>query len=422
MGNEVQNLRKDLIDLDIEEIKINRELYNLQMQINAQLSNAKKIKIKNNYKQIAEKKLLYLENKKRLLFEDKNNLNIIGQNLANNQNKMIDTEFETGEHEDIKNNKEDNKLNLVSNNSSKGKKFIVDKIETNKDINKDINNNNIENINDKKEKINDLEKQNETKITKKNNKTKLKEIKKDSNNNNNKNNKINDENKNDGINNDNENNKKINNNNDEIEENLNINEYKRFFFDRLSSLGSKPNINKSMDNKNSSIDEELEIVGLSQNGFLKDKLSDYLVGSSVESSSNDNRNNSSMYNNYYKNRPKSGIQGVNRQLISTNKKNDENKEFIISTNDSNKRNLNYEENEDKDEENKKRDDNLQGQVETEESINNKDTGINTVEKSKEKNKMNITNERRLLKNNRNKSFYFLEDSSMQENTINKESE
>ena len=39
MGNEVQSLRKDLIDLDIEEMKINRELYNLQLKANEQLLN-----------------------------------------------------------------------------------------------------------------------------------------------------------------------------------------------------------------------------------------------------------------------------------------------------------------------------------------------------------------------------------------------
>ena len=53
-------------------------------------------------------------------------------------------------------------------------------------------------------------------------------------------------------------------------ENLNINKYKRFFLDKLSSIS---NINKPIDNKNSSIVEELEVVGLSQNEILKDKLS-----------------------------------------------------------------------------------------------------------------------------------------------------
>ena len=416
MGNEIQNLIKDLIDLDIEEIKINRELYNLQMQINAHLSNDKKVKIKNNYKQIAEKKLLFLENKKRLFLEDKNNLNKNEKYLLNNQNnkkqnKMIYTEYITGENEDSKNNKEDNKLNLVSNNSSKGNKnLIVDKFEANKIIN---NNDNIENIVYKKQKVNNLENQKQIKLAKINTKTKSKEIEKDSSNNGNKNININNENKSNNVFKDNDNNKIKNIYNNEIEINLNINEYKRLFFDKLSSLGAKSNINKSMDNKNSSLDEEVEIVGLSQNDFLKDKLSDYLVGTSVASSSYDNRNNSSMYNNFYKNRPKSEISGINKKLISSIKKNDENKQFIISTNDSNKKKLNYEENKGLKDKGKK--DNLGRQIETEESINNKYTGTNTVDKSKKENHMNNINERKILKNYRNKSFYFLEDSSVLEN-------
>ena len=83
-----------------------------------------------------------------------------------------------------------------------------------------------------------------------------------------------------------------NNINEDLDENLNINEYKRIFFDKLSSLCPRSNINKSMDNKNSSIVEELEVVGLSQNDVLKDKLSDFFVGTSVASSSNQNKNNS----------------------------------------------------------------------------------------------------------------------------------
>ena len=118
----------------------------------------------------------------------------------------------------------------------------------------------------------------------------------------------------------------VNNNNnikEDLDENLNINEYKRKFFEKLSSLGPRSNINKSMDNKNSDIVEELEVVGLSQNDILKEKLSDFFVGTSVATSSKYNQNNSSMHNHYYKNKAKSEISGVKGQLISSSKSNDE---------------------------------------------------------------------------------------------------
>ena len=115
-----------------------------------------------------------------------------------------------------------------------------------------------------------------------------------------------------------------------------------------------------MDNKNSSIVEELEVVGLSQNEILKDKLSEFFVGTSVASSSNNNKNNSSMYNNYYKNKsksenipqsenkPKSEISRINPQLISLsksgNEKNEENNEENNSENTLNNINSNYGEN------------------------------------------------------------------------------
>ena len=75
MGNEIQNLREDLIDLDIEEMKINRELYNLQLEINAKLPKEKKVKIKKNYKEIAERKLFFLEQKKIKLSEEEKQKN-----------------------------------------------------------------------------------------------------------------------------------------------------------------------------------------------------------------------------------------------------------------------------------------------------------------------------------------------------------
>jgi hypothetical protein len=244
----------------------------------------------------------------------------------------------------------------------------------------------------------------------------------------------------------NNNNNRYNINNDnnikeDLEENLNINEYKKKFFEKLSSLGPRSNINKSMDNKNSSIVEELEVVGLSQNEILKDKLSDFFVGTSVASSSKCNQNNSSMHNNYYKNRPKSEISGINRQLISSSKSNnDDNDNDNVNDNANDNDNdkginsiniQNINDNCGESEEfigrgNKKRfGTGATGEkYDTEESINNKETGSNTDEKYKDNNNDNHenVNERKLLKNNRNKSYFVLQDSSMIDNSQMKESE
>ena len=225
-----------------------------------------------------------------------------------------------------------------------------------------------------------------------------------------------------------------------MEENLNINEYKRKFFDKLSSLGPISNVNKSMDNKNSSVLEELEVVGLSQNDILKDKLSDFFVGTSVASSSNNNnKNNSSMHNNYYKNRPKSEISGINQQLISASKsgnednenneenEGDEENEDNNTYNSQNNKNSNYEENQkytDRNNENENENGygtGITGEKNDTEETMNKEVVNNNNEKYKEKNNINEINERKLLKNNRNKSYFVLEDSSGIDNSSAKES-
>ena len=200
------------------------------------------------------------------------------------------------------------------------------------------------------------------------------------------------------------------NEDDDLEENLNINKYKRKFFDKLSSLGPRSNINKSMDNKNSSIVEELEVVGLSQNDILKDKLSEFFVGTSVASSSQQNKNNSSMHNNYYKNRPKSEMSGINKQLISSSKSNTENdEEGNNSSNYNNNINSNYEKsrelinNENENENGKKVE-----KSDTEETIN-KETGNNTNEKYKEQINEKKKKEKKLLKNNRNRTYFEFDD-------------
>ena len=68
----------------------------------------------------------------------------------------------------------------------------------------------------------------------------------------------------------------------------------------------------------------LELIDLSQNENLKEKLSEFFVWRSVVSSSQ-NKNNSSMGNNYCKSRLKSEISVRNKLLISSSKSNDENR-------------------------------------------------------------------------------------------------
>ena len=48
-------------------------------------------------------------------------------------------------------------------------------------------------------------------------------------------------------------------------------------------MGPRSNFNKPMDNKNSSIMEELGFVGSSQKEILKDKTPEFSVGTSVAS-------------------------------------------------------------------------------------------------------------------------------------------
>ena len=413
MGNETHNPRIDLIDLDIEEMKINRELYNLQLQINSKLPNDKKVKIKSNYKQIAERKIYYLEQKKLKL------LNSEKEKEKSNENKKIDNIVETGENEEQKNNIQDNKLSLISNSSNRNKKnlkgMLINKIEekinennsNNKEIISDSENGKIKTIYTKK-------------AIKKMNKVNINELNNNDNINKNDDEDIKDNKKED----------RQNNNDNNLEENLNINEYKRKFFDKLSSIGRISNINKSMDNKNSSDVEELEVVGLSQNDILKDKLSEFFVGTSVASSSNNNKNNSSMYNNCGKNRPKSEISGINQQLISASKsgnEDNENNENNNSYNSQNNINSNYEENQEFTDRNNENENGYGTGVtgekyDTEETIN-KEMGNSKNEKLKEKNGNNGINERRkLLKNNRNKSYFVLEDTSRFDNDSAKESQ
>ena len=72
----------------------------------------------------------------------------------------------------------------------------------------------------------------------------------------------------------------------------------------------------------------LELIDLSQNENLKEKLSKFFVWTSVVSSSQ-NKNNSSMGNNYCKSRLKSEISVINKLLISSSKSNNEGKIFQI---------------------------------------------------------------------------------------------
>ena len=412
MGNEEERcLKIDLINFDMEEIKINRELYNIQMQINAKLAKDKKIKLKKNYKQFAQKKLRALEEKKRLLFEreeytknKENNKEIKNKNIFNNAgDKVVNIEKS-------KNKDDDKKLSLISN-GSKGNKNNLNKF-ISEEIGK-MNNKNRE----KKELISNSENSNELQIktiyTKKKSKLSKDNIEELLKNNDIEKNKDKDNDRYD----------KIKNENDF--DNLNINKYKRLFFDKLSSMGPRSNFNKSMDNKNSSIVEELEVVGLSQNEILKDKLSEFFVGTSVESSSIQNKNYSSLHNNYYKNRAKSEISGMNRQLISSSKDNEQKNEINNSTSYNN---INYEPNFNGNLEVFEGNKNVKGfhtggsgeKNETEETFNKK-SGNYTEEKYKIDNQKINIEEKKLLKNNRNKSFYVLDDSYLNDNSLIKES-
>ena len=419
MGNEILDLRKDLIDLDIEEMKINRELYNLQLEINAKLARDKKVRLKQNFKEIAGKKIKYLEEKKRLLIENENNSNDNNNKGINksstNENKILYNAVETGvaKNGEVKKSA-DIKLNLV-NNSNNNKKNNKESHYKQKEIISSSESDNYVNVKTiytrKNTNLQNLKKEKEIK---KNEEEDLKKSKND------------EEEKKEGTKNNNtgedkkyNNYRYLNKNNDNdtnenINENLNINEYKRKFFDKLSSLCPRSNYNKSMDNKNSSIVEELEVVGLSQNDILKDKLSEFFVGTSV-ATSNNKQNNSSLHNNY--GRPKSEISGINRQLISSSKSNTENgnNEGVNSINYQN--NINIESQEFVGGENKKFGTGAtKEKYDTEETINNKETGNNTDEKYKEQNNENaVLNDKRLLRNNRNKSYFILEGSSSLDN-------
>ena len=92
MGNgNVNKLKRDLDLLDIEELKINREMYMLQLKINETSENKKKVRVKKNYLQITERKLKALENK-----ENQNmQLETINNNAENNNNNKNEFQRET---------------------------------------------------------------------------------------------------------------------------------------------------------------------------------------------------------------------------------------------------------------------------------------------------------------------------------------
>ena len=179
-----------------------------------------------------------------------------------------------------------------------------------------------------------------------------------------------------------------------------------------------------MDNKNSSVVEELEVVGMSQNEILRDKLSEFFGGSSVASSNYKQNNSSSLHNNYNRIRPKSEISGLNPQLVSSSKSNNteneqENENGVTnSINYRNNLNINDEENQESvnEEHNKQLDSGItKEKYDTQETLN-KESGNNTNEKYKEqKSGENFVSDKRLLRNNRNKSYFILEDSSVLDN-------
>ena len=331
MGNgNVAKLKKDIDLLDIEELKINREMYKLQLKINETSEIKKKVRIKKNYLQITERKIKALENKENQNIKKE----IANYNTENSYNKnefQVETNHERYSSGVIKSEILPKKTSVILGKS-------MEAINFNKDENNNLNNN--ETIRENYEK--------EFKLPPiKNNKEKHK-------------NEI--ENKENSI------NKNINLkeeiNDEDINENLNINKVKKSNnIEKLSKITVQPNYNKSMDNKSESLVDEVEIVGLSEDGVLKDRISDILIrNSSINNSSSNNGSSSS---------------------ISKQEKN------LISSSESEKKFDN--DISDKYNENKK---NSVGEIHL-------DT-------------------RRLLKNNRNKSYYFLSESGFSE-SISKQS-
>lgn len=90
--NEAEKLKKDLNELDLEELKINKDLYNIQLEINKIVSTKDKAKLKKNYIQIIDRRIQFLEE-----LEQKKKVNgkgsgKINQNNLSNQSPPICTQ------------------------------------------------------------------------------------------------------------------------------------------------------------------------------------------------------------------------------------------------------------------------------------------------------------------------------------------
>ena len=339
MGNgNVTKLKRDLDLLDIEELKINREMYMLQLKINETSENKKKVRVKKNYLQITERKLKALENK-----ENQNmQLEIINNNAENNNNNKNEFQRET--------NPGKNSGEVIKSEISPKKTSIIigksmEKINSNKNENNNLKSNEI--IKEYSETISKLS---PIKYNKEEHKKETE-------------NKENIINKSISI--------KEEINEDDINENININVIRKSKnnIDKISKISVQPNYNKSMDNKNESLVDEVEIVGLSEDGVLKDRISDILIRNS--SISNSSAKNNASESSISKKGSVSSIPKQDKNLISYSES-EKKSENNIS---------------DKDEENEK--------------------------KNEEKIQMNA---RRLLKNNRNKSYFVLNESEFTESS------
>ena len=328
-GNEISRLKKDLDLLDIEEIKLNREMYKIQVKINETSGNRKKVRIKKNYFQITERKLNDLENRgnQDVKKESPNNnyVKINNNNINNIKNELqTETDHERKSSGVIQSEISPKKTSLLSGKS-------IEKNSLNKEENNNLKSSSIK-INNVGGKIilpsimyNKEEHRKETENIEHSIDENIKE--------------------------------EINN--DDINENININKIRKSNnIEKISKISVQPNYNKSMDNKNQSLVDEVEIVGLSEDGVLKDKISEVLVRNSSINNSSSNNNAS----------------------VSSISKQDKN---LISCSESEKKYQN--DISDKDEEQK-----------------NQNIG-----------EIHLDN-RRLLKNNRNKSYFILDESGFSE--------
>ena len=135
--NEEEKLNKDLDNLDRKELEINGELYKIQIKINQNLPERKKIRLKKNYLQIIEKRLQKLSLKR----EKKNECQA---SINPTKSQQIKTINQIDIDVTIENTKKLNKQN--ENNNTKNNPKNIEDLNKNININEEINNKNNEDV------------------------------------------------------------------------------------------------------------------------------------------------------------------------------------------------------------------------------------------------------------------------------------